>query len=410
MINKTTILSLAIAATLFTGATHAAERSALLPAAAGDMVPARLVATKAALAADVERAPVDFAWALDPKAALSDTAPHKATSREFWTTLDAGVLAKGYAFQTTAPGALVRISPADGNSKAAIATRDLTLRIDGRTLDPSQALAQSADAEQLKAVGADFGNGTLVFQLKHAEGAGRVEIAAKNASGRYLVHVFEPDSAYALNLAADRDRALAGDSVRLHAQFDGAKGALAPDSIGGVVTAPDGRSIEVAFTRAKDGRYVADVALPADAGDGLALWEVHTFAVAKAAGGLVARDAKTSFAVSRPTARFTGDATFDAAKGGALSVHLPVETASSGRYEARGVLHGTAKDGSLQPFAIAHTAQWLEPGQGALTLKFGADLVPAGIGAPYELRDLRLNDQARLGQLEVRARALRIER
>lgn len=407
---KHTMLTLAIATTLFAGALHASERTQLLPAAAGDMVPARLVAQKAAVAPEVERAPVDFAWALDPAAALSDSAPFEAKSREFWSTIDGAALQKGHAFQTTSSGALVRISPAGGSKNAALGARDVELRIDGRALDPAKAMLRSADAEQLKAAGANFGEGTLVFQLAHDVGAGRIEIAAKNASGRYLMHVFEPSSEYALTLGADRDRALAGETMTLHASFDGAKGAIAPESIGGVVTAPDGRSIEVNFVRGKDGRHVADVTLPADAGDGLALWEVHTFAVAKAAGGLVARDAKTSFAVSRPTARFAGGAAVDVAKGGGVSVNLPIEAASAGRYEARGVLHGTAKDGSLQPFAIAHSARWLDAGEGMLTLKFGADLVPAGIGAPFELRDLRLNDQARLGQLEVRARALRIDR
>ena len=89
---------------------------------------------------------------------------------------------------------------------------------------------------------------------------------------------------------------------------------------------------------------------------------------------------------------------------------LPVEAASSGRFEVRGVLYGTAGDGSLLPFAIAHAARWLDPGQADITLKFGADVMPSGLSAPYELRDLSLNDQARMGQLETRARAVRFER
>ena len=175
------------------------------------------------------------------------------------------------------------------------------------------------------------------------------------------------------------------------------------------MTSPDGRSIDVVFARGKDGRYSADVALPADAGNGLALWEAHTFAVAKHDGALVARDAKTSFAVSKPTARL-GDAIATETKRDGVTVTLPVEAASAGRFEVRGVLYGSAKDGTMHPFAVAHAARWMDPGQGRITLKFGADVMPSGLAAPYELRDLSLNDQARLGQLETRARALRIER
>ncbi|NLB13227.1 MAG: hypothetical protein GX826_04295 [Gammaproteobacteria bacterium] len=62
----------------------------------------------------------------------------------------------------------------------------------------------------------------------------------------------------------------------------------------------------------------------------------------------------------------------------------------------------------MQPFAIAHSARWLEPGKGeGITLDFGDLAAKSGLAAPYELRDLSLNDQARLGLLETRARALR---
>lgn len=403
---KTTLLTLAIAAAMVASSASAAER--LLPAAAGDLVPTALVASKAAPAAGVERAPVDFAWALDPAAALAAQAPYVAQSREFWSTIGAKRLQAGYTFPTTAPGALVRISPAAGNKSAALRAGDLELRIDGRSVDAATAIRASADAEQLKAAGAEFSDGTLVFQLAHEIGAGAVELRAKAASGQYLMHVFEPNSDVSLTLGADRDRALAGDTLTLNARFEAGKGTVAPDSIGGVVTAPDGRSIDVAFQRAKDGGYRADVTLPADAGNGLALWEVHTFAVAKAGGVAVPRDAKTSFAVSQPTARLAGSAS-TTQKAGGVTVALPVQAASAGRFELRGVLYGTAKDGSMQPFAVAHAARWLEPGTSDIALKFGSDVMHAGLGAPFELRDLSLNDQARMGLLETRARALRID-
>lgn len=404
---KTSMLSLAIAAAMVASGASAADR--LLPAAAGDLVATTLVQSKSAIAADVERAPVDFAWALDPADALSAQAPYVAQSREFWSTIDAKRLQTGYSFPTTASGALVRISPAGGAKSAALRTGDLTLRINGRSVDPASAIRASADAEQLKATGAQFSDGTLVFQLAHEIGAGTVELQAKNASGQYLMHVFEPNSEVSLTLGADRDRALAGDTVALTAHFDAGKNRVAPESIGGVVTAPDGRSLDVTFARTKDGQYRADVQLPADAGNGLALWEVHTFAVAKAGGVSVPRDAKTSFAVSLPTARLTGDASTQA-KADGVRVALPVQAASAGRFELRGVLYGTAKDGSMKPFAVAHAARWLEAGTSDITLKFGGEVMQAGLGAPYELRDLSLNDQARMGLLETRARALRIAR
>ncbi len=402
--NTLKLLPSALALALVAFGANAADRIALLPAVQSDLVVTRLAVEKSAVAADVERAPVDFAWAIDSNEKLAASTPFAAQSREFWTTLDQGELAKGYRFTTTAPGALVRISPA-GGEKAAVAVSGLSLRINGHDVGASSAIIASADAAQLKAAGAAFSDGTLAFRLAHDLGAGEVEVIAKQAKGRYLVQVFEPDSSLALNLQASTDHALAGGDLTLTATLANGDAQLTAKSLGGVVTSPDGKSYNVRFKRGSDGQYRAKVALPENAGNGMELWEAHTFAVGKVGGALVPRDAKTSFAVSRPTAKLGSQAQVDTTAG--VKVSLPVEAASSGRFEVRGVLYGTAKDGSLKPFAVGHAARWMEAGKADITLKFGSNLVPAGIAAPFELRDVSLNDQSRLGQLETRSRALR---
>ncbi|MEJ5207519.1 DUF4785 domain-containing protein [Denitratimonas sp. CY0512] len=403
------LIFVALSGILFSPALLAAEpHIQLLPASEGDLVASRVTMEKSALAADIERAPVDFAWALDPSQPLSRETPYVADSREFWTTLDAKQLQKGYRFQTTAPGALLRLSPADNAKRTALQLSDLDLRIDGRKLDAMRDISIAVDAAQMKAAGVDFGEGSLVFRLAADAGEGQLQLMAKNAAGDYLLHVYEPDSPVSLTLAADRDRALAGDTITLKTQWNDGSRASRPSSIGGVLTSPQGHSIPIDFTPAKGGEYQATVQLPADAGSGMALWEVHTFAVSNSKNGAIPRDAKTSFSVSRPTARLSGEAVSVQAKSGRVALTLPLEVGAAGRYELRGVLYGTAKGGSMQPFAIAHSARWLEPGKGeGITLDFGDLAAKSGLAAPYELRDLSLNDQARLGLLETRARALR---
>lgn len=403
------LIFVALSGILFSPALLAAEpHIQLLPASEGDLVASRVTMEKSALAADIERAPVDFAWALDPSQPLSRETPYVADSREFWTTLDAKQLQKGYRFQTTAPGALLRLSPADNAKRAALQLSDLDLRIDGRKLDATRDISIAVDAAQMKAAGVDFGEGSLVFRLATDAGEGQLQLMAKNASGDYLLHVYEPDSPVSLTLSADRDRALAGDTITLKTQWNDGSRASRPSSIGGVLTSPQGHSIPVDFTPAKGGEYQATVQLPADAGSGMALWEVHTFAVSNSKNGAIPRDAKTSFSVSRPTARLSGEVGAMQAKSGHVALTLPLEVGAAGRYELRGVLYGTAKGGVMQPFAIAHSARWLEPGKGeGITLDFGDLAAKSGLAAPYELRDLSLNDQARLGLLETRAHALR---
>lgn len=398
-------IQLALVGALFVPALAAAGSFQLLAADAGDLVATELSIAKAAPPAGVERAPVDFAWALDPAQALVREAPFVAESREFWTQLDATQLQKGYRFQTTAPGALLRLSPADGGKAAGLRLADLALRIDGQPIEMAQAVATSADAAQMKAAGVDFNEGTLVFQLAPEIAAGSVELLAKRATGNYLLQVYEPNSPVALKLGADRDRALAGGSLTLTAQWQATDGALKPRSIGALVTSPDGYSKAVKFVRNKKGDYEATVKLPADAGTGMELWEVHTFGVVQGKSGLIARDAKTSFSVSRPTARLSGAASTELAAADGLSISLALEVASPGRYELRGVVYGSDASGALKPFAMAHAARWLEPGTGSIALNIGQLAAQSGLSAPFELRDLQLNDQARLGLLETRSRA-----
>ena len=59
---------------------------------------------------------------------------------------------------------------------------------------------------------------------------------------------------------------------------------------------------------------------------------------------------------------------------------------------------------------MAHSAQWMSPGRGDLVLAFDRTHLPAGYGAPFELRQLELNDQSRMAPVERRERAARIAR
>jgi hypothetical protein len=71
-------------------------------------------------------------------------------------------------------------------------------------------------------------------------------------------------------------------------------------------------------------------------------------------------------------------------------------------------LFATGSDGIRRPVAQAASAAWFEPGARTLSLAFDRKYVPLGYGAPYELRELTLKDQARMGLLESRAMAFKV--
>ena len=379
-----------------------AQAGNLLPAGPADQQPDRLVAAPLP-AGDFERQPVAMAWPMDPRAELSVPAPHQAESREYWAMIEGAELRAGTAIHTTAPGALVRLSPAgDGPGKRPAATVDPSqLRVlrNGRLVAQTRALSQRATTDQLRQAGMDVSDGTAIVQLEPALGQGRFELQLPRAEGRYLVHVYEPGSPLVLKAQADRVRVLAGQSFEVAAMLEDGARSLPGARIEGQLVSPTGEVVPLSF---RGGKALAR--LPADVQTGPGLWEVQLFAGAATAGGPVQRDARTAIEVARPTARLAGAYGFDAAS---VAFRMPVQVAAPGRYELRGVLYATGPGGQLAPVAQAHSADWLEPGRRSLRLAFGPGNLPMGYGAPFELRQLELKDQSRMGTLETRELALR---
>lgn len=375
-----------------------AQAGTLLPAGAADQSPTRLQAAPLP-AGEFERQPVSFAWALDPQAGVEAQAPYLAESREFWAVADASELQAGLAIDTTAAGAVIRISPAQGGR--AVDPDQVRMLKDGRLIAEPQSFQRKTNAAQLKAAGMDVPEGSAVVQLASEQGQGHFQVQLAGAKGRYLVHVFEPESPFVLKAQADRRSVLAGDTLEVAAamQRGETRVAMPGNQVAGVLVSPSGRSYDLAFS---DGK--ARLQIPDDAGSEPGLWEVQLSAGAYADGTSVQRDARTAVEVTRPTAKLGGGYAFNAA---AVRFDLPVQVAATGRYEVRGTLFATGPDGVSRPVSQAHMANWLEPGKRNLALSFGRVNVPMGYGAPYELRFLELKDQTRMGTLDTRELALR---
>ena len=384
-------------ACLVTLAFSSAQAGTLLPPGAADQQPSQLIAAPLPKG-DFERQPVAVAWAMDPAAELSTQAPHLAQSREYWAAVDGSQLKSGFPLTTTAPGALVRISPEIRAKSGAVDPGEVRLLRNGQPL-PASAFKRLATTEQLQKAGMDVSDGTVIVQLDDSVGQGRFQLQLGKASGRYLVHVFEPRSDLVLVAQSERGRLLAGDTVEVATSLQKGGSALAGGVVQAQLVSPSGQSWPLAVSK---GKAIGQLPLDADPTPGL--WEVQLFAGAASKDGPVQRDARTAIEVSRPTARLGGGYAFDP---GAVKFSLPVQVAAPGRYELRGVLYATGPQGALQPVAQAHSASWFDAGERKLDLAFGPGNLPMGYGAPFELRFLELKDQTRLGTLETREVALR---
>ena len=411
------ILTLALLAGALPLSALAASQS-LLPPQSDDLVPTLVHARMAAPSATTmsrlsptapqvheEKQPIQVSWALNPAQPL-DTAPQpvRRESREYWREVSDAELQRGVDLATTAPGAIIRLSPGKGSAR--IQPADLSLRIGGKQFDGNAATHRIADTAQLQAAGMEATDASMALQLRPDLGAGRTTLQAPKARGRYVVYVYEPQSPLVVEAQADRPELLLGGrlqvSLNLH---DGAQ----PRALGaatGVLRSPDGESVPLSFQRQAGGGFVA-IATPAKQAMTPGLWEVQsTVPGTDASGREVRRNVATAFAVAVPDARFTGTAEPRRTNDGGIDIALSVDAQSRSRYAVSGVLYGRNADGQVLPAAYAQSAAWLEAGNGELHLRFDPASV-RGLAPPYELHDLRLQDQPAMGLVERRAEALR---
>ena len=349
-----------------------------------------------------EREPVQFAWALDPAEPVLSAAPEVMESRSFWRTVEAAELQRGVEVELSAPGAVIQLSPAAG--ARALPAQSLKVRdAANRVMDTRQ-----FESAQLQQAGMAVAPGTQLLKLESGD-IGRYRLQAADGQGRYVLQVLEPNSPVVLRARTDRAVAFAGSRISLQVDMDGAQSAAAslaqrlaraPLVGQGLLVAPDGRTWDVPLQAGRGGGLSSTVALPAEGSDAPGLWELQLFT--EQAG--IARDTRLAFAVARPTARIAGS--IRAAN--LADLRFPLQVGAPGRYEVRATLFATGTDGQLRPVAQGHSAAWFNAaGAGQLRLSFAGVALPAGYGAPYELREVELHDQSRMAPIERRARALR---
>ncbi len=267
---------------------------------------------------------------------------------------------------------------------------------------------QLARAEDLARADVSFAVGTSAFRLRRELGAGDLQLRAPGLTGsqRYTMHVFDVASDLELTVRTSQSSYLHGQKLAITASLVRGAERIEARQVDGFVTSPAGRAWPVTFRRVRAGVYRATLKLDAVEAPAPGLWEAHVSADAKVDGLGVLRNTRTAFACAVPSARLNGEVALTAGDGGSWVFALGVDTAAAGRYDVRGVLYGTAADGALEPAGLAQSAAWLEAGAGVLELEISRQVLDGGLTAPFEVRDLRLTDQGRMGVLHQQARAL----
>ncbi len=379
-----------------------AQPLSLQPAQAGDLVATSTIAAPRSVQANDSRDAVEYFQALEPGSVLDNQHRPAGESRDYWQRLDGSRLRDGYALALTAPGAVVMVSP--GTRAAALQREQIRILHGDQVLTADQATDTLVNADDLRATGMSPIEGSVGFRLRDGlENDATLRIA--EADGEYVLHVFEPRSAYALSLGLATDIIHAGGTI--DAQLAVSGGARI-DTATALLVAPDGSHHDLAVSTTRQGasiRVRAPAAISAQPG----LWEVRGSVAAGHRDLAFQRDIRLAFAVAAPTARLDGQVASHNRRGdGALVLDFGVEVASAGRYELRGVLYGHDERGRSVPVGMAHFANWLAQGAGKLELAFPLEAM-AKVSPPYALRDLRLGDQSAVAVIERRGQALLID-
>jgi hypothetical protein len=366
--------------------------------------------------AHIESQAVNYAWSPEraaegrpfrggPTPAPSDRP--QSSSRGYWVDVTGAELAAGVSLPISAPGAVIRISALENQSRVALSAAELQLAVNGRVVSAEF----GASGSDLRGQGMPVPEATLAFQLGGDSAAGELTLrhGGVPADQALVVHVHEPNSAWVARLSLPRQNVLSGESLSFDLSLGDARQSLQPDSIQAVLISPDaGQSWPLAASRA--GRLFLDaVPLASRSQPGAGLYEAHVYTEATVNGITIRRDLTMALNIAPAIARFNGSVSQGRSTG--LNLILGVETLAPGRYQVNAEVFGTDAKGRLQPMAFVQSAAVLGTGRGQIQLDIDADLMrSSGLQAPYEVQNLMLLDQGRMYLLEQRQRALRIAR
>ncbi len=342
---------------------------------------------------NTNRQAVSFSYKLETEAQLDfNNKPFAGNSRQYWIDSTGNKLLQGIQLPVTGGDTIIRISPLSNKKSLQLTASMIKIQNNGVDAD-IQVFADSAD---LKATGAAFSDNSIALKVQSQPGSLNLKLDNFDGNTPFVVHVFEPKSAYVLSLATTQATFNANQEISINTQMLAA-GKSINSNLQGYINRPDGSILgELTFNQNKNGSYSAN--LPAIGAQGLAqgLWEVHVFAKSNDKGIEIMRDVQTSFAVNLNSAEFTNNL-----KMTANTIEVGVNVGLEGRYEVRGVLMGINKAGEMQPLAITMTADWLSVGQKTIALELDAKLIAeSGLSAPFSLKNVQLTNQTYLAPVQ----------
>lgn len=342
--------------------------------------------------ANTEQKSVNFHFSLLGSEPLIDNNQgYLAESKQYWLNTDAQKLKQGLQLPVTSDLTVIRINPLNpSKSSQALNQQDIVVT----QFDQNLSVDVFANSEQLKATGMPVSDHTVALEVQTQPGMLTLSMPTATKSltkdDTFVVHVFEPNSEYVLQLKTSQQQYAAHQVVKINSQLLSHQGNN-DMTMTGYISQPNGEKVaDLNFQPNKNGDYQASTDQLTGQSLAHGLWEVHTVASSDINGLKVMRDVSSAFVLSLPTARINQQMTVQN-----HTLKLGLDVAVAGRYEVSGVLSGINAQGEKQAIAMLMSAAQLNKGQADLTLDLPQDLIrQSGFTGPFVVDHINLKNQS----------------
>ncbi|MBL7479794.1 DUF4785 domain-containing protein [Legionella bononiensis] len=275
-------------------------------------------------------------------------------------------LRAGVLITTTAPGAVVRITPMQNK---------LIPQLKIKT--PKNQLLSLQEASALFSQDEPFGDKTLstkhqtMLQIKPELGFGtfilKSDEHSSNDADAYLINVYDKFSPTYLEVQTDSIHYQYGDKLT-------AKITLVDDyidhdiyDINATLIGPGGQYVPLKLSKVKKNQFEATIVLNSENNDHGENWYLETNIQSEYGQELIRRSGHTAFSYSVPSASMLNVKKLSSKP---LTFVATLDVATGSRYALQSVLYRKNGKGEVTPIETSQRAQWLEPGKQVIQFTF----------------------------------------
>lgn len=336
--------------------------------------------------ANLSHESLSLSWVLADKL-LSPESLRTQSSHKYQLKASMQELQEGVTINTTAPGAVIRISPANPDKKIKPDFQIKTFKGSNQSL--LQASSLFSKDEALK--GSAFEDNTLaISKLKPELGSGQFILSTQSTDedSQYLINVYDANSSTQLTIETDKPRYFYGDELKATLKLTDKNFDYLITSIETVLIDPEGNKIPVEPKALSINTYELSYPLLSEKNANGANWHIQATVSGRAGQRVVDRKVQISFSLSLPSAAIRE---IEKNSSNSFDFSALIEAATDSRYALQSVLFGTDEQGKIHPMQIVQTSNWLSSGINKVNFSFDSKQ-KSGYKAPFYIGYTRLTD------------------